>query len=147
MKRARPLLFRELRPSLNREWRKPREVKMTTLPELVLRFFLGGTIVSAFAAVGEGFRPKTFAGMFGAAPSVALASIGLAYGKQGSAYVRSEALPMFIGSIAFFVYAAACVVGARRKGLPVWLIATVAWVAWFAVAFSAYGLSARGELL
>jgi hypothetical protein len=36
---------------------------------LLIRFVLGGLIVSAFAVVSEMFKPKTFAGLFGAAPS------------------------------------------------------------------------------
>ena len=41
--------------------------------ELVLRFVLGGAIVCTFAALGTVFKPKTLAGTFGAAPSVAIA--------------------------------------------------------------------------
>lgn len=40
--------------------------------ELVLRFFMGGVAVSFFAAVAELFKPKTFSGIFGAPPAVAL---------------------------------------------------------------------------
>ena len=39
--------------------------------EIILRFILGGAIVSAFAAMGDMLKPKSFAGLFGAAPSVA----------------------------------------------------------------------------
>jgi uncharacterized membrane protein (GlpM family) len=117
------------------------------LRELIVRFVLGGVIVSAFAALGEGFTPKTFAGLFGAAPSVALVSLAIAYEEHGSDYVRSEALPMLIGSVAFFVYAAACVAGGRRRTLPVWLAATTSWAAWFVVAFALSGLSTRVEAL
>jgi hypothetical protein len=40
--------------------------------ELVARFLIGGIIVSLFAAIAEIVRPKSFAGLFGAAPSIAL---------------------------------------------------------------------------
>ncbi len=53
--------------------------------QYLFRFVVGGVIVSAFAAVGGILKPKSFAGLFGAAPSVALATIGLtihASGKQ-----------------------------------------------------------------
>jgi hypothetical protein len=43
----------------------------------VLRFLIGGTIVSVFALIGDVLKPKGFAGLFGAAPSVALATLGL----------------------------------------------------------------------
>jgi hypothetical protein len=41
--------------------------------EYALRFLAGGIAVSAFAALGDALRPKSFAGLFGAAPSIALA--------------------------------------------------------------------------
>ena len=40
------------------------------LPELAIRFVLGGLIVSAFAVIGDILHPKSFAGIFGAAPIV-----------------------------------------------------------------------------
>ena len=46
--------------------------------ERLLRAVIGGVVVSAFALLGDVFQPKRFAGLFGAAPSVALASLGLA---------------------------------------------------------------------
>jgi len=39
-----------------------------------VRFLAGGIAVSAFAALGDTLRPKSFAGLFGAAPSIALAT-------------------------------------------------------------------------
>ena len=45
--------------------------------EYLLRFIAGGIAVSAFAAFGDAVRPKSFAGLFGAAPSIALAIGGL----------------------------------------------------------------------
>src|SRR4051794_26826017 len=47
----------------------------TAAMEYVIRFFIGGLIVSIFAALGDIFRPKSFAGLFDAAPSVALATL------------------------------------------------------------------------
>ena len=47
------------------------------MKETLLRFFIGGAVVSAFALLGDLFKPKSFAGLFGAAPSVALATLGL----------------------------------------------------------------------
>jgi len=40
--------------------------------EYGLRFLAGGIAASAFAALGDTLRPKSFAGLFGAAPSIAL---------------------------------------------------------------------------
>jgi hypothetical protein len=38
-----------------------------TMRDLILRFFIGGTVVSLFAILGDLFRPKSLAGLFGAA--------------------------------------------------------------------------------
>jgi hypothetical protein len=40
--------------------------------ELAFRFIVGGLVVSLFAVLGDVFKPKSFAGLFGAAPSVAM---------------------------------------------------------------------------
>jgi len=106
--------------------------------DLPLRFLLGGAIVSAFAAVGEMFEPKTFAGLFGAAPSVAVATLAVAYGTSARAYVAHEGRSMLLGAAALLVYSLACVVAAKRPGLPVWLGALLGWLAWGAVAFAAW---------
>jgi hypothetical protein len=42
--------------------------------DAIIRFVVGGLAVSAFAVLGDVFRPKSFAGLFGAAPSIALAT-------------------------------------------------------------------------
>ena len=115
------------------------------LGELALRFALGGLIVSLFSVTGEIWRPKTFSGVFGAAPSVALASLGLAYARQGAGEVAVLGRSMAIGAVAFFIYGAACVVTARRERWPVWLAALCSWLAWFATAFAGAGVL-RGAL-
>ncbi|HEY0478951.1 MAG TPA: hypothetical protein VGD37_15635 [Kofleriaceae bacterium] len=102
--------------------------------EFLVRFLLGGAVVSAFAAAGELFKPKTFSGLFGAAPSVAIAALALGFQKHGSGYVAIEARSMALGSIAMLLYSAACVALAKRKAIPVWLGAGAAWIAWFGAA-------------
>jgi len=46
--------------------------------QYILRFLIGGAVVCLFAALGDALKPKSFAGLFSAAPSIALASLGLA---------------------------------------------------------------------
>jgi hypothetical protein len=58
--------------------------------ELVFRFFIGGCIVSIFAVIAEVLKPKGFAGLFAAAPSVALATLGLYCGERRQAVCRSR---------------------------------------------------------
>lgn len=53
------------------------------MKELIIRFLVGGTFVSLFAVLGDLFRPKSFAGLFGAAPSIALATLGITIAKEG----------------------------------------------------------------
>jgi hypothetical protein len=78
------------------------------MSQILVRFFLGGIVVSAFAVIGDVLKPKSFAGLFGAAPSVALATLALTVVAEGPAYAATESRSMVIGAIAFFVYA--CVV-------------------------------------
>lgn len=73
--------------------------------ETLIRFCLGGLIVSAFALVSDLLKPKTFAGLFGAAPSVALASLGLTVMRESSKIASLEARSMILGAVALFIYA------------------------------------------
>lgn len=75
------------------------------LTELVLRFIIGGIVVSSFAFLGDLFKPKTFAGLFGAAPSVAIATLAITVSKNGSLYAATETRSMLLGAVAFFMYA------------------------------------------
>jgi len=75
------------------------------MEELVLRFVIGGAVVSGFALLGDVLRPKSFAGLFGAAPSIALATVGMTIAQKGKGYAAIEARSMVLGAIAFCVYA------------------------------------------
>ena len=99
--------------------------------ELLVRFLLGGSAVCLFAAIGDVARPKSFAGVFGAAPSVALATLALTVHAQGAAYTALEARSMIIGAAALLVYVWICrgwfwhgqksVAFMSLVALPVWL--------------------------
>ena len=104
--------------------------------ELILRFILGGTIVSLFAVVGGLFKPPTFAGLFGSAPSVALATLSIAFVKQGRMYVATESRWMTIGAVALMAYSAACAWTVSRPRMPVWVAAGSSWLMWFGVVFA-----------
>lgn len=75
------------------------------MTQILIRFVIGGIVVSTFALLGDVFKPKSFAGLFGAAPSVALASLALTTMSHGSSYAAAEARSMMGGAIAFFIYA------------------------------------------
>ena len=69
-----------------------------------LRFVVGGVVVSAFSMLGDILRPKSFAGLFGAAPSVALATLGIAVNQHGVDYTAQQSWAMTAGAIALAVY-------------------------------------------
>lgn len=100
--------------------------------ELAFRFLIGGLVVCFFAVIGDGFKPKSFAGLFGAAPSVALATLALTALKEGKLYAALEARSMILGAMAFLVYCWVCMfVLAKRKAgaATVTLSALVLWLA------------------
>jgi hypothetical protein len=69
------------------------------MSQTLVRFFSGGIIVCAFAIIGDGLKPKSFAGLFGAAPSVALATLTVM--SDGASYAANEGRSMMAGAIAF----------------------------------------------
>jgi hypothetical protein len=92
--------------------------------EILLRALIGGVVVSAFALFADVLKPKRFAGLFGAAPSVALASLGLAIAGKGQSYAALEARSMVAGAIAFFIYAY-CVCVVMMKYQPSAMVSTL----------------------
>jgi hypothetical protein len=111
--------------------------------EILLRFLIGGCVVGSFALVGELFRTKSFAGLFGAAPSVALATLGLTIVHRGHAYAAVDARSMVAGAAAFFCYAAlVSAVLVRFKTRTLWTTLALMPV-WFGVALGIYELVLR----
>jgi hypothetical protein len=74
------------------------------LSDSLARFLIGGLVVSAFATLGGLFKPTNFAGLFGAAPSVALATLALAISKDAKAYAVTECRSMVAGAAGLFLY-------------------------------------------
>jgi len=110
------------------------------MKEILLRFVIGGIIVSAFAFIGGLFRPKSFAGLFGAAPSVALATLGLTVATRGASYAAREAHAMIAGAIALFAYAS-CVSWIMMRYKLTALRVTISVIpVWFGVAFGLWYL-------
>jgi Protein of unknown function (DUF3147) len=102
--------------------------------ELLLRFLVGGIFVSIFALLSDLFRPRRFAGLFGAAPSVALTTLALTIAEHGKQYAATEARSMIAGALAFAVYTfAVCQLLVRWKSSA--LVTTMGMLAlWFLVA-------------
>ena len=102
------------------------------MEEYVLRFAIGGIAVSTFAVLGDMFRPKSFAGLFGAAPSVALVTLALALANQGPSYAAIEGRSMLIGAVAMCLYSVlVCRLMKRAQwhALPATTVAILAWLA------------------
>jgi len=92
-------------------------------------------MVAAFSFVGSVFTPKSFAGLFGAAPSVALATLAITVSENGKHYAATEAHSMIGGAIAFLLYAA-CVTMVLLTRKFSTLNTTIACMSvWFASAF------------
>ena len=106
--------------------------------DLVIRFVLGAVVVSVFSAIGEAFEPKRFAGIFGAAPSVALPTLAMVFAVQGHESVAVEGRSMVIGGVAFVAYSLACIAMATRSSVPVWAGAVASWAAWAGFAFAGW---------
>jgi uncharacterized membrane protein (GlpM family) len=102
--------------------------------EALVRFVIGGLFVSVFALLGDSLKPKSFAGLFGAAPSIALATLLLTIHSQGVAFAATEARSMMLGAIAFFVYACAVCYSMMRFNLPASIVASIGILVWLAVA-------------
>ena len=103
--------------------------------EIVLRVIVGGVVVSTFALLGDLLKPKSFAGLFGAAPSVALATVFLTAAKNGQEFARIEARSMILGAVAFFVYASVVSRLLIRRKLPVLSVTSLSMTLWFVCAF------------
>jgi hypothetical protein len=101
------------------------------MTEYLLRFMVGGFVVSAFAILGDVLRPKSFAGLFGAAPSVALATLGIAVYQHGASYAALQTHSMMAGAIALGIYSVVVchlLVRAGLRAAPATLLSLVVWM-------------------
>lgn len=88
--------------------------------------------MSAFAIVGGLFKPTSFAGLFGAAPSVALATLALTITKDGKAYASTECRSMMAGALSLCLYSLivsqllsrfrVSALAATLSALPLWFL-------------------------
>ena len=97
-----------------------------------LKAIVGGLAVVAFSLLGQAGHPQRFAGLFSAAPSVALASLAMTLMTRGPDATVPYAQGMLIGSAGMIAY---CVVSLLLiDRLHALLGSVLAWLAWFAVA-------------
>ena len=110
-----------------------------TMLEYGLRFLAGGIAVSAFAALGDTLRPKSFAGLFGAAPSIALATLLITLSQKGAPFVAMEGRSMVVGAFALAAYSWTVCVLLKKFLLSSWAATMAALVVWFAIALGVSG--------
>jgi uncharacterized membrane protein (GlpM family) len=113
------------------------------MTDILIRFVIGGLFVTAFAVLGDILKPKSFAGLFGAAPSVALATLILTVHSRGRDFAAAEARSMIFGAIAFFVYVCAVCRIILRFRLPASIVASASIFIWLAVAFALETVTGR----
>lgn len=111
--------------------------------QFALRFLIGGLVVSAFAALADVLKPKSFAGLFASAPSVALATITLTVSSDGKSYAANEAHSMIAGAVAFLCYAVLCLQLLARWRWTALRAGTFSLLLWFVVGFSLWLLLLR----
>ncbi len=83
---------------------------------LLLKGAAGGALVVAFAILSQGLKPKRFAGLFSAAPAVALVGLTIALLDKGAHDAHEGAVGMIAGSAGMVAYAAAVIPLLRRMG-------------------------------
>lgn len=86
--------------------------------------------------LGDIVRPKSFAGIFEAAPSVALATLALALVTEESAYAALEARSMLAGACALAVFSQLTAWLLVRRNWPSTVASLAALPVWLAIAFA-----------
>lgn len=109
---------------------------MTDVLVLGARGLAGGALVALFAVIGEIVKPKSFAGVFSGAPSVALAGLLITVAVTGVGDARTESYAMAFAAAGFVAYCLVAVVLVDRLGAR--LGSLVAYLSWFLVAGTLY---------
>jgi Protein of unknown function (DUF3147) len=104
--------------------------------DIFIRFAIGGLVVSPFSIIGDLFKPKSFAGLFGAAPSVALATLLLTIFNKGPAFAAMEAHAMIGGVLALFIYTNCVAYVLMRSSITALVASGISILLWLGVAFS-----------
>ncbi len=103
---------------------------------LLVKFLVGGSLVVAFALICDMIHPHYAAGIFAAAPSIALASLGIGFISEGGVTVQQEAIGMAVGACAMIVYVLVAEPTIKRTNSLVGSLATI--VIWLAVGIGGY---------
>lgn len=99
---------------------------------LAIKGLAGGTLVVALALLSETLSPKRFAGLFSAAPAVAIAGLAVVLLDKGHHDAHQNAAGMIAGAAGMIAYALAVIPLLRRRSAGT--AALLALGAWLAVA-------------
>ena len=119
------------------------EAVSAMLKQMLFRFLVGGLVVTTFSALGDILKPKSFAGLFGAAPSVALATLALTIATEGVAYAATEARSMIGGAVAMFVYVSLVLWIMFKYKPSALVVSTTLITTWIATSFGIWFLLLR----
>ena len=100
-------------------------------------------MVTVFAVIGDVVEPKSFAGIFGAAPSIALATLALTIHAENATYAAIETRSMIAGAIAFLLYAWLASWSMLRHDMRASISASALIPVWLATAFGLWLISQR----
>ncbi len=112
--------------------------------EYIIRFLVGGIVVSAFSLIGGVFRPRRFSGLFSAAPTVALATLGILFATGGPVKVITEGHSMLFGALALLTYSLVARALMKHFGWSSLKASILAYAAWFCVALGLWFGLLRG---
>jgi len=101
-----------------------------------LKALAGGTFVVAFSALGDALKPKAFAGLFAAAPSVALASLAVTVLTSGPSRAAVSSRGMIAGAVGMVAYCVAATALVKRFGATAGSV--LAWIFWIVPAVLVY---------
>jgi uncharacterized membrane protein (GlpM family) len=105
---------------------------VSELLTIVVKALAGGALVVVFALISEAVTPKRFAGLFAAAPAVALAGLTITVLTKGAHDARDSSTTMMAGAVAMAMYAAFVVALLRRERSKA--ASSAAMAVWLAVA-------------
>lgn len=112
--------------------RYPLGIALSDWATIPIRAAAGGLLVLAFAVLSEAVKPKRFAGLFSAAPAVAIAGLVVTLATSPSSDAKDGTLGMLAGAAGMLAYAVAVV--SLLKTQSAHAASAVAMVAWFVVA-------------
>jgi hypothetical protein len=109
---------------------------------LALKGLLAGAVVMLISVLAASVKPKMLAGLFGAAPSVAIASLLVtSLWQRSPERAALDGRGMVCGAVGMGAYCALAVFLIPKLG-P-WLGSIIPWAAWAVISFGLYWLFLR----